>query len=53
MNLPFDLEDIVGVALADVLKRAFWIVVVTYLAGLVAMLGLGLGSVVAGVVSAD
>ncbi|MEM1084864.1 MAG: hypothetical protein AAGI48_12200 [Verrucomicrobiota bacterium] len=48
MALPFDLEDIVGVALADVLRRAGMIVAVVYGASLTASLGLSGGAVIAG-----
>lgn len=47
MPLPFDLEDIVGVALADVLRRAAMVIGCVVGASFLAALSLGLGEVVA------
>jgi hypothetical protein len=50
MGLPFDLEDVFGYAIADLLRRVGLILAVIYGGSLIAMLGLAIGSVAAGVV---
>lgn len=47
MPLPFDLEDVVGVALADGLRRAAMLIGCVAAASFLAALSLGLGEVVA------
>ena len=48
MGLPFDLEDVVGYAIADMLRRVGMILAVVYGGCLIATLGLSFGNVVAG-----
>lgn len=50
MGLPFDLEDVVGYAIADLLRRVGVILGVVYGGCLVATLGLAIGSLAAGLV---
>jgi hypothetical protein len=50
MGLPFDLEDVVGYAIADMLRRVGLILGVVYGGCLVATLGLAIGSLAAGVI---